>query len=98
VDFDDVSYDNHSDLLYDLAGQMVAHLKSYLKEVGELTNVLQYYNRQLAEFIHAQMQQNHWEKVTGHDVVVSKGFTSLKPLAFTAPADDPVNNFRSPVT
>jgi type III restriction enzyme len=43
------------------------------------------------------MQQHHWEKVTGHDVVVSKGFTSLKPLAFTAPADEPVNNFRSPV-
>ena len=30
-------------------------------------------------------------------VVVSKGFTSLKPLAFTAPADEPVHNLRSPV-
>jgi type III restriction enzyme len=43
VDFDDVSYDNHADLLYDLAGQMVAHLKSYLKDAGEVANVLQYY-------------------------------------------------------
>ena len=43
------------------------------------------------------MQQHHWEKVTGYDVVVSKGFTSLKPLAFTAPADEPVQDFRAPV-
>jgi type III restriction enzyme len=97
VDFDDVSYDNHADLLYDLAGQMVAQLKSYLKDAGEVANVLQYYHRQLAGLIHAQMQEHHWEKVTGHDVVVSKGFTSLKPLAFTAPADEPVHNFRAPV-
>src|SRR5262249_31767468 len=27
VDFDDVSYDDHADLLYDLAGQTVEHLK-----------------------------------------------------------------------
>ena len=97
VDFDDVAYDDHADLLYDLAGQMVVHLKSYLKHESEVVNVLQYYQRQLAEFIHAQMQQNHWEKATGHDVVVSKGFTALKPLAFTAPADEPVHDFRLPV-
>jgi type III restriction enzyme len=30
VDFDDVSYDSHADLLYDLAGQVVRHLRSYL--------------------------------------------------------------------
>jgi type III restriction enzyme len=44
------------------------------------------------------MQEHHWEKVAGHDVVVSKGFTSLKPLAFTAPADEPAHSFRAPVT
>jgi len=97
VDFDDVSYDNHADLLYDLAGQTVAHLKSYLKDAGEVANVLQYYHRQVAGLIHAQMQEHHWEKVAGLDVIVSKGFTSLKPLAFTAPAGAPVYDFRAPV-
>jgi type III restriction enzyme len=81
----------------ELAGQMVAHLRSYLKDEGEVQNVLQYYQRQLAEFIHAQMQAHHWEKAAGYDVVVSKGFTALKPLAFTAPADQPISNFRHPV-
>ena len=70
IDFDDISYDDHADLLYDLAAQMVKHLRSYLKEESEVVNVLQYYQRQLAEFIHSQMQAHHWEKASGHDVVV----------------------------
>ena len=32
VDFDDISYDDHADLLYDLAGQTVRHFRSYLSE------------------------------------------------------------------
>ena len=32
VDFDDISYDDHADLLYDLAGQTVKHFRSYLSE------------------------------------------------------------------
>jgi len=31
IDFDDISYDHHADLLYDLAGQMVKHLRGYNK-------------------------------------------------------------------
>ncbi len=76
---------------------MVAHLNVYLKDASEVANVLQYYHRQLAEFIHAQMQQHHWEKVTGHDVVVSKGFTALKERAFYKLADEPIYDFRKPV-
>src|SRR5205823_4688801 len=32
VDFDDVSYDHHADLLYDLAAQVVKHFRTYLSE------------------------------------------------------------------
>ena len=97
IDFDDISYDHHSDLLYELAGQLVSHLRGYLKDESEVQNVLQYYQRQLAEFIHSQMQAHHWEKASGYDVIVSKGFTTLKPLAFTAPANEAIHNFRHPV-
>jgi type III restriction enzyme len=31
IDFDDISYDTHADLIYDLAGQVVKHIKGYLK-------------------------------------------------------------------
>ena len=39
VDFDDIDYFTHADLLYDLAGQMVQHLQSYCRE-AEATDVL----------------------------------------------------------
>jgi type III restriction enzyme len=95
IDFDDISYDAHADLLYDLSGQMVQHLLSYLKE-DETRNVLQYFQRQLAEFIHAQMQTHQWESAVDYEVKISKGFSTLKQSAFTA-AVDGVRHFRPPV-
>jgi type III restriction enzyme len=97
IDFDDISYDEHADLLYDLAGQMVAHLRSYLSE-EDTRNVLIYHQKQLAAFIHAQMQAHQWEKATDYDVVVTKGFTELKASAFTVKEDAPVWDFRQTVT
>ena len=96
IDFDDISYDDHADLLYDLAGQMVKHLLSYLSE-EEARNVLIYHQRQLVEFIHVQMQAHYWEKATGYDVVVRKGFTELRPSAFTAATTESIHDFRQTV-
>ena len=36
IDFDDVSYGEQADLLYNLAGQVVAHLGSYLRDDDEV--------------------------------------------------------------
>jgi type III restriction enzyme len=96
MDFDDVSYDDHADLLYDLAAQLVAHLRSYLSE-EDGRNVLIYHQRQIAAFVHAQMLEHQWEKAAGYEVVVSKGFTELKESAFTKNADEPIYDFRQTV-
>ena len=96
IDFDDISYDEHADLLYDLAGQMVKHLRSYLSE-DDTKNVLLYHQKQLASFIHAQMQEHQWEKAADYEVIVSKGFTELKSSVFTNRAKEPVFNFRNTV-
>jgi len=97
IDFDDISYDEHADLLYDLAGQLVRHLLSYLSE-EDARNVLIYHQKQLAAFVHAQMQAHQWEKATGYDVVVSKGFSELKEPAYTQKEGEPINDFRQTVT
>ncbi|HWF62803.1 MAG TPA: hypothetical protein VN666_21195, partial [Nitrospira sp.] len=97
VDFDDISYDEHSELLYDLAGQLVKHLRSYLPE-EDTRNVLIYHQKPLAAFVHAQMQEHQWEKAGGYDVVISKGFTDLKPSAYTAKDGEPIQDFRQTVT
>jgi type III restriction enzyme len=96
VDYDDISYDEHADLLYELAAQLVRHLCSYLSE-EDARNVLIYHQKQLAAFVHAQMQAHQWEHATGYDVVVTKGFTELKPSAYTAKHGEPVHDFRQTV-
>ncbi|MEW6305026.1 MAG: DEAD/DEAH box helicase family protein [Verrucomicrobiota bacterium] len=95
VDFDDIHYDDHADLLYDLASQMVAHLRSYLSE-DDTRNVLIYHQNQIGNFIHAQMQKHHWEKSAGYEAKVSKGFTELKPCAFTAPLGEKIYDLCHP--
>jgi len=92
VDFDDVSYEGHADLLYELAGQVALHLRSYLTE-EQARRVLRTHQKQIAQFVHAQMQKHYWEdEGGGYDVQISKGYTELKPSAYThavreAPAD-----------
>jgi type III restriction enzyme len=93
IDFDDVAYDNHADLLYDLATQTVRHFQSYLSE-EDTRHVLRLHQRDIARFIHAQMQDHYWEEVVAYEVVVSKGFTDLKPSAYTASAIEPVLNIQ----
>ncbi|MGH8114578.1 MAG: DEAD/DEAH box helicase, partial [Rhodanobacteraceae bacterium] len=82
VDFDDTSYDNQADLLYELADQVVAHFRSYLSE-EDARKVLRCYQNSIAQFVHAQMQQHYFEDASEYEVKVSKGFTDLKPSAYT---------------
>ena len=96
VDFDDVSYDAHADLLYLLAGQVVARLKSYLPDEHEVRKVLGCHQTEIARFVHAQMQDHYWEKATGYEVQVKKGFTELKPSAYTASASGTDLDYRQP--
>jgi type III restriction enzyme len=97
MDFDDISYDDHADLLYKLSGEVVTHLRSYLKDDDQVANVLQFYQRQLADLIHAQMQEHYWESQSGTEVKINKGFETLSPTSFSAPAGEKARNFRSPV-
>lgn len=95
VDFDDVCYDDNAELLYDLAGQVVQHFRTYLSE-EETRRVLQIHQRQIASFVHVQMKDHYWEEAVDYEVKVSKGFTELKSSVYTASAVDPALNFRTP--
>jgi type III restriction enzyme len=93
VDFDDVAYDQHADLLYDLAAQTVKHFRGYLSET-DARKVLRQHQREIARFIHAQMQAHHWEEAADYEVKVSKGFTELRPSAYTVSASEPTLDVR----
>ena len=93
MDFDDIDYFTQADLLYDLAGQMVAQLRDYLSE-EEVLSVLDKERRLIAREIHAQMMANFWEKAASYEARVSQGFSTLKPCNYTVLADEPIHSVR----
>lgn len=87
INYDDISYDHHAELINQLAEQVVTHFKSYLRTEDEIHNVLGYYGKQIAENIHTQMLTHYFEEVAEVEVIVRQGFTQLKPSAITAVGD-----------
>jgi type III restriction enzyme len=97
IDFDDVSYGDHADLLYKLAGQMVKHLQSYLTNEDDVRNVLQYHQAQLVNIIHSQMQDHYEEKAADYEANVPKGFTTLRPSSYSILVGEEPRDVRTPV-
>ena len=97
IDFNDIVYEEHGPILHNLAGQMIDHLRHYLTSEGDLLNVLQYYQKQLAKFIHAQMQNHYHSGALNYQVTVTEGFSRPASFAFSLTAGDKVRYFRHPV-
>lgn len=97
IDFNDISYDDHSELLYKLAGQLVKHLQSYLKEEDEVVNVLQYHQQSLVHVIHSQMQAHYEENAAAYEAHPSKGFCKMRAMDFPVIEGETIRNFRTPV-
>jgi type III restriction enzyme len=96
VDFDDIHYDETSDLLYDLAGQVVRHLESYLPDEESRRNVLRYHQKALVSEVHRQMLEHYDEGTTEFDVSVTKGFVELATCELASSEAQP-RDFRAPL-
>lgn len=100
IERNEIDYDAHAALLYKLAGQVVARVKSYLANDAEVENVLLRHGRQLADFIFAQMMNHYRETPLGEDdykVTVTRGFMLLQAQAMNVPAGQRVRDFRQAV-
>lgn len=95
IDFDEIDYDAHAALLYDLAGQVVAHLRSYLFNEDDVRNVLQGRGKAMAEAVFVQMRQHMWRTTTTYRVTLNAAFSELKPQAFDGSGKDAVRDFKS---
>ena len=98
IDFDDIDYFTQAELLYDLAGQAVAHYKAQNYSENELHEVFDTYGAELARLIRAEMMAHFWEEATEYEVQVSRGFTELKACNYTATAGQTAHHFRETVT
>jgi type III restriction enzyme len=93
VDFDDISYYDHAEILYKLSSQLVAKLRSYLQTVEEVLNVVQFNQKTFATHIHSQMQQHWWQEADeGYDVVVSRGYQTFTDMSYTADGNEKLRN------
>jgi type III restriction enzyme len=97
IDMDDISYDDHAQLLYKLAGQLVCHIQSYLSNEDDVRNVLQYHQSELVRLVHTQMNQHYVEKATEYQVTVARGFQRLSSSSAEVELGKGARNFRQPV-
>ncbi len=100
IERNEIDYDAHANLLYKLAGQVVARVRSYLETDAEVENVLLRHGRQLADFIFAQMMQHYNETALAEDdyeVKVTRGFTLLKSQPINIAPGQKVRDFRQAV-
>lgn len=96
--FDDIDYDVHADLLYKLAGQVVARLKEYLPTEEEVETALIQHGVQLAETVIFPQMMNHYEETpTTFRVRVERGFQSLKTQNLSNPNGKPLQDYKTPV-
>jgi len=98
IDYDEISYDDHADLLYELAGQVVQHLEARQLSTDEINNVLGNYRQLIAKTIYTQMAEHFWEQADSYEVEVRSGFTPLKTCAYTITAEQAVCSYRDTIT
>ncbi|PJW18892.1 DEAD/DEAH box helicase [Geobacillus sp. WSUCF-018B] len=97
IDYPDVSYEEHAELLYKLSGQLINYLRSYLKTEDDVKNVVIYNQKRLAELIYKQMKEHYYEEQTNYEVTVRIGFDTLKDSSVTVDVNEEVRDFRQPV-
>lgn len=97
MDKDEIDYDEHAELLYKLTGQLIVRLRTYLSDESQVENVLIYWQKQLGEFIWAQMREHQWTTPTDYIGKVIQGFDVLKPATFTLAAGEQPRDFRAPI-
>lgn len=100
IERNEIDYDAHAALLYKLAGQMVARIRSYLADEAEVESVLLRHGRQLADFIFAQMMNHYRETPLGEDdyeVTVTRGFMLLQSQPMNVPQGQRVRDFKQAV-
>lgn len=98
VDFDDISYYDHAEILYKLSSQVIAKLRSYLQTDEAILNVVQFNQKQFATHIHSQMQMHWWQEADeGYDVVVSRGYQTFTNTSYSADGNEKLRSVHQPL-
>lgn len=92
-----VSYERHADLLFDLAGQAISYLSSYLGSADDIANVVFTQGQVLAERMLDLMHANREHVGVEYEASVTGDLHRPRELVGTAPVGSTVVDFRQPV-
>jgi type III restriction enzyme len=86
VTYNDIDYLTQSEILYDLAEQVVRHLQeSSSHDETQIRRIVQDNQKQLGRYIYTQMRAHRREAETEYEPYIGSGFVKLKANAFTTP-------------
>ncbi len=97
MDFDDIDYMTNAELLYKLAGQLVTHLRSYLKDEVEVFGVLYANQKPFASIVRGQMLNHFQQPETGFNVKITRNFQVLTEGFASADVGSELVDFRQTV-
>jgi len=97
IDYPEIDYDAHAEILYDLAGQAVAQTRArFSGDDDQALSVVRGHAKTMAESIFSQMQQNMWREQTNYRVSLSSAFGELRPQTFDTAGIGFIRDFRTP--
>ncbi|MCC6741977.1 MAG: DEAD/DEAH box helicase family protein [Planctomycetia bacterium] len=91
---DDICYDSEAGVLYDLVGQVVAHLRGYLKTDKAVRNVVLHHEADIAENVYSQMADHIEERADAYTIELSHGREPLIPPVGLSPETENDRDFR----
>jgi len=97
MNFDDISYDDHADLIYHLATQAIERIQSYLNDEDKVSNVIRYHRRHLASAVHKQMLAHRWESQIEYEGIVNGRYDTVKSSQCSVTQGEQTRAFRAPV-
>jgi type III restriction enzyme len=97
INFPEIDYDSHTDLLFKLARQAIDKFKSYAEE-DKILNVVQYHKREIALYIRSQMQAHFFYEPPNFQIPLVFPFTRIEDHNYSKYAKDDIHDFRETVT
>ncbi|RLA66291.1 MAG: type III restriction endonuclease subunit R [Epsilonproteobacteria bacterium] len=97
MNFPEVDYDSQTELLFKLVSQVIHKFNTVLDDENNVMNVIQYYSRDIAKAIYAQMLDNHYCEAPTFEQVSVKPFVAIEPHNVTKYKEDDVHDLRDTI-
>lgn len=97
INYSEVDYDEHADLLFKLAGQALEKFRSYIPE-EKIANVVLYHKRDIGKFIHIQLMKHFYYQSPSFDEPIVHPFTRIEKHNISKYTADKIYDFRETIT